>query len=100
MALKNCIQTWVVLMRKDFCGPNACPLYLNEFEFVPHLFFKCEFSRTLWAKVLGALNIKEVELIEPLDQCLLWWDQSMEYFKTLPAFMAWGIWKVRNKLTY
>lgn len=100
LALGNRIQTRDVLMRKGFYGLSVCILCLKDSKSASHLFFKCVYSRSLWFDVLGALKIRATDPIEPLGQYLLWWEQNMGIFKSLPIFMTWGIWKVRNKLIF
>lgn len=100
LALRNQIYMGEKMTWKGIYGPNIGLLCLNCSEFVVHLFFKCAYSKSLSLYVLGAINLKAINLIEPLDHCLLWWEKNMGTFKTILVLIAWGIWKDKNTIIF
>eukprot|EP00253_Pinus_taeda_P019464 PITA_19464 len=63
--------TWENLLKKGFRGPSRCPMCLKEAETMNHLFNSCDWASQLWH----------------------WMEEILE----APGFIAWTIWKERNR---
>jgi hypothetical protein len=55
--LANKINTWDVLQKKGWTGPNICHLCNLEEESAQHIFIHCAFTRSVWANITTALNL-------------------------------------------
>ena len=53
------INTWDILCKRGWCGPNRCSLYKSEVETVEHLFVGCPFVEKM---ILGLKRLFDVHL--------------------------------------
>jgi hypothetical protein len=63
------LNTWDILQRKGWMGPNIFHLCYNDDESADHLFIKCPFSRKVWEKITLVLDLKSTWDGPTLSDC-------------------------------
>jgi ribonuclease HI len=76
-----------------------CQVCGLEDETIRHLLFDCPFAKAVW--LVSPLQIRSAEL--PLDTKVVWlwlWSSLQPADKPLSCYIAWEIWKARNKYIF
>jgi len=47
-----------ILAKKWIQGPSRCTMFLENAETIPHLFWECSYTATIWKKALMGLENK------------------------------------------
>jgi ribonuclease HI len=97
LLIANKLNTWDILQRKGWVGPNIFQLCYNDAESVDHLFIKCPFSRQVWDRITLELNLKTNWDGSTLTTCFDYWSHREHKLMHLPSLVCWSIWLVRNK---
>ncbi|CAN1748138.1 Putative ribonuclease H protein At1g65750 [Linum perenne] len=95
------ISTFDNLSKRGFIGPNLCVLCRADLESVSHLFFSCNFARTVWnvfsskVSIHGPFHIVADLLVEGWQtrNCSREFEKFGKFF--LHAFV-WFMWGERN----
>ena len=90
------INTWDILCKKGWHGPNRCCLFNEEAESVDHLFVGCLFMKKM---ILGLNCLFEVNILwtaPTFMENLSNWVSKNDSLQYLPLFLIWNIWKARN----
>jgi hypothetical protein len=94
------LNTWDILQRKGWTGPNFCHLCHNDSETADHLFIKCPFSRQVWVKIASVLNLKTIWDGPTLSDCFDLWSHKEHNLLHLPSLVCWSIWLDKNKTIF
>lgn len=100
LVMRNKILSWDNLQKRDFQGPNICVLCIGEGKSIDNLFLRCRAAKTLWPNVVAVLGIKISEHFDSFGDCLLFWYSNRKIFFSIPIFIAWKLWGLRNNLIF
>ena len=104
------ILTGENLEKKGIEGPFICPLCCENNETNLHLFFECNYARTMWS-MLTKLWFGRVEILGNVQQCFTNWEKAFkgdlnnkkgvkDCWMKLPKIICWHIWIERNLRTF
>ena len=96
---KRRVLTWDALMHRGFQGPGWCILCRNHEESVDHLFFTCSVDVQIWklfSPLLGESPGVPVDFMDGVNR----WDKLRNKYQSLPFFLIWEIWKMRNRIIF
>ena len=83
----------------------SCVFYSSNLETSEHLFIHCNFSKSVWIKVLDWWGIQYC-LSRTLDSLLLQWPEMVHgkfqklAWRLISSSTIWGIWLLRNKIVF
>lgn len=95
--LMDRVKTWENLVKRGWMGPSRCTLCSNCTETTSHIFLECPFTLIIWEKFFKAFSIGTVWGHGNFETSLKLWIKNCTEHPTLPVFISWSIWKVRNK---
>lgn len=96
LLIENKLNTWDILQRKGWVGPNICQLCHNE-ETSTHLFIKCSFTRQVWDIITLEQNLKTIWDETSLTTCFDYWSSREHNLIHLPSLVCRSIWLDMNK---
>ena len=95
--------TWENLLKKGFRGPSRCLMCLKEVETMNHVFNSCDWASQLWhwmEEILEAYDRNR----DSIQETIINWRRNFSrirrvdsIWKCTPGFIAWTIWKERNR---
>eukprot|EP00253_Pinus_taeda_P006873 PITA_06873 len=95
--------TWENLLKKGFRGPSRCPMCLKEAETMNHLFNSCDWASQLWHWMEEILEASDRNR-DSIQETIINWRRNFSrirrvdsIWKCTPGFIAWTIWKERNR---
>jgi hypothetical protein len=94
------LNTWDILQRKGWTGPNFCHMCHIDSETANHLFIKCQFSRQVWENIALVLKLKTKWDGPTLSDCFDSWAKREHNLMHLPSLVCWTIWLDRNKAIF
>lgn len=98
--LQDCLKTWDNLSLLGWIGPSRCILCKRSSESATHLFVDCSFTRDLWEKFYQNFGIFVKWNGPNVESCLQDWLKNCKEHLTLPIFICWTVWTLRNKATF
>jgi ribonuclease HI len=96
----NKVLVWENLQALGWTGPSRCPLCKAGCESALHLFVTCQFTGAVWQHVLHNLNLSTRWTGDSVSSCLSNWFSSKTSYPSLPAFICWNIWLIRNETVF
>jgi hypothetical protein len=94
------LNTWDILLKKGWVGPNFCHICKTDSESPNHLFINCAFSRQVWKKIVLILKLQTIWDGTSLPNCFDRWAQKEHKHMHLPSLICWAIWLERNKMIF
>jgi hypothetical protein len=76
-----------------------CVVWRKE-ESLNHLMVECLFTKEIWNSIIKELHLKRIWGGGPLCDCYQDWIKEMEYWKELPCYICWEIWKHKNMIIF
>ena len=96
LVLEKHISTWDNILRNGWVGPNRCCLYLNNKEYIDHIFIFCAFVKNiidlLFRKFGQGISWSLPFILENIKD----WYQHSGVSSHLPLFLIWNIWISHN----
>jgi hypothetical protein len=69
-------------------------------EYLNHLMVECLFTKYIWNSILKELKLKRNWGGGLLCECYHNWFKEMEFWKEVPCFICWEIWKYMNMIIF
>lgn len=95
------LKTKNLLLRRGMTIDTTCSFCQHSFEDIPHLFFDCQFTGTIWRKVMSAIGI--VGMPTQWDAVRRWLHRNAKgksvrarTIKTAFSCTAYHVWQERN----
>jgi hypothetical protein len=98
---RNAILTRDNLKRRRWAGSPLCS-FCNQCETARHLFFECANAKVVWGvlgKILGT-EVCPMSLWQSITWLHCFYPHGKKFHMLLLATICWGIWNVRNKITF
>jgi hypothetical protein len=100
LMFENRILTWDNLSKRGLIGPSRCVLCGEREESLNHLMVECLFTKEIWNSILNEFHLQRNWGGGLLCDCYQVWIKEMEYWKELPCYICWEIWKHRNMIIF
>jgi len=94
------IVTWENLTKRGLIGPSRCVLCGENEETMNHLFVECHFAKDIWTLILKELKLNRFWVGGQIIECFQFWIRKMEYWKEIPCYVCWEIWKHENMVIF
>jgi len=94
------ILTWDQLCNRGWSGPGFCVLCRLDSEDINHLFLQCPVALMIWHFVCAELQVSMTWRQSTLSICFDRWIIEHKEHKSLPLFICWGIWLLRNGIIF
>jgi hypothetical protein len=98
---QNAILTRDNLKKRKWLGSPVCSFCLHN-ETAQHLFFECSNARVVWGNlgsILGT-NLCPSSHWQSLAWFYKFYPKGKKFHMVLLAAICWGIWNIRNKITF
>jgi len=100
LLMNSRILTWEQLCKRGWSGPGYCVLCKMDSEDINHLFIHCPVTNMIWQYVCDELHIAMSWRYTTLTSCFDRWSTVHKRFKSLPLFICWGVWLLRNGILF
>jgi hypothetical protein len=100
LEVENIILSWDVLQRRGFIGPSYCIFCKKDREKTHHLLVDCEFTSTVWGKLLLHNTSLGTCSGNTLVDCLNSWYKQNVLHSTLSTYTSWFIWQEMNIMIF
>jgi hypothetical protein len=97
---ENKILTWENLTKRGMIGPSRCVMCGDKEETLNHLLVECHFTKDIWISILKELKLKRNWGGGHLSECFQNWIKEMEFWKEVPCYICWEIWKHKNLVIF
>lgn len=94
------ILTWDQLCKRGWSGPGLCALCKKESEDINHIFIQCLVTVMIWHYVCAELQVSMTWRHSSLSLCFDRWIIEHKRHKSLPLFICWGVWLLRNGIIF
>jgi hypothetical protein len=98
--LEQKILTWEILIKRGIIGPSRCALCGEAEETLNHLFVDCNFTKDIWHSILKEQNLNIIWEGGQLIDCFQIWISKTKFWKELPCYICWEIWKHKNLVIF
>jgi len=100
LVMNKRILTWDQLCKRGWSGPGICALCKLESEDLVHLFIQCPVTVSIWSFVCSDLRIQMSWNQATLSLCFDNWIIEHKRHSSLPFFICWGVWLLRNGIIF